>query len=49
MSAFSRTRSIWCFWTNEMRPCEELYELLAAELRRAFKGVPLDERHDYYY
>lgn len=40
-------RLYWCFWTNKMKPCEELYELLCAELRHAFKGEPLDKRPTY--
>jgi len=37
----------WCFWTREMRPCEELYERLCAAVRDAFAGRPLDRRRTW--
>jgi hypothetical protein len=41
-------RLYWCFWTHQMKPCEEFYELLCTELRHAFRGESLDmQRRDY--
>jgi hypothetical protein len=37
----------WCFWTHEMKPCEELYKLLAAAVRDAFRGKPLDKERSF--
>ena len=38
----------WCFWTEKMKPCEELYEALTTAVRNAFAGKQLDKKHSWY-